>query len=54
MVWQPLGMRLQSYFKASCFEEEVLIIPRDVTELQTPRVHSMNCSCSAPKGTVSW
>ena len=29
-------MWLQSYFKASCFEEEVLIIPRDVTELQAP------------------
>lgn len=36
-------MWLQSYFKASCFEEEVLIIPGDVTELQTPWARSTNC-----------
>lgn len=35
VVQQAQGMWLQSYFKASCFAE-VLIIPRDVTELQTP------------------
>lgn len=49
-------MWLQSYFKASCFAE-VLIIPRDVTELQTPTwAHSTNCSwkCTLVNYMVFW